>query len=387
LPVVLAGFLAFLDLYLTQPLLPLFSEIFHASTLAASMTVTATTVAVAIAAPFAGRLADMWGSRRVIVWASAALTLSTFLAATAKGLTGIIFWRFVQGLCTPGVHAVSIAYIHEHWPVSRVGRTSAVYLTGNVVGGFAGRMTAGVVAAHLGWRASFVVLGVANLMCALGLALWLPHDARLPHRAKARSHHGSLAAHLRNGELLVTYMVGFCVLFTMVATFTYVTFRLAEEPFRLSSAAIGSLFAVYLIGGVITPFAGRWIDVYGHRTAIVGSMALGASGALLTLVPSLVSVMAGLALVSTGVFLSQATATSHVGTTAGHNRGLAVGLYSTFYYIGGSAGASLPALFWARGGWSACVALVVVVQMVSAAVALAFWRDLHGPVDVAESGI
>ena len=66
-PVVLAGAAAFLDLYATQPLLPLLARTFQASTFDVGLTITAPTVAVALAAPGVGRLADMFGLRRVIV--------------------------------------------------------------------------------------------------------------------------------------------------------------------------------------------------------------------------------------------------------------------------------------------------------------------------------
>jgi hypothetical protein len=48
-------------------------------------------------------------------------------------------------------------------------------------------------------------------------------------------------------------------------------------------------------------------------------------------------------------------------------------MYSTFYYAGGSTGGALPSLFWMTGGWTACVALVVVVQAVGVAIALTQW--------------
>ena len=87
-------------------------------------------------------------------------------------------------------------------------------------------------------------------------------------------------------------------------------------------------------------------------------MAIGVGGALLTLVPSLPSIVLGLALFATGVFIAQATASSYIGASPPSDRGLAVGLYSTFYYIGGSVGGALPALFWNAGGWPACVVFV-----------------------------
>ena len=155
--------------------------------------------------------------------------------------------------------------------------------------------------------------------------------------------------------------------------FTYVTFQLADPPFSLTTAALGWLFAVYLVGAVATPFSGRFIDLHGHRLALTTAIAIGATGSLLTLVHVLTVVVAGLALVSSGVFIAQAAASSYVGTAATHNRGLAVGLYAMIYYMGGTAGGALPSLFWSAGGWPACVALVIAVQLTTAAIGWVSW--------------
>src|SRR5258705_13957790 len=91
-PIVLAGFTAFLHLYATQPLLPLLMQVFKASHVAVSLTVTASTVAVALGAPVVGRLADLVGRKRVIVGSSVALALTTGLAATSTSLHQLIAW-------------------------------------------------------------------------------------------------------------------------------------------------------------------------------------------------------------------------------------------------------------------------------------------------------
>lgn len=370
---VLAGFLAFLGLYATQPLLPLFQHVFGASHFTVSLTVTATTTAVALAAPFVGRLSDVWGKRHVIVGAAFAVAVATLLAATAGTLNQVIAWRLLLGLVTPGVFAVTVAYIHDHWDPSRAGTATAAYVSGTVVGGFVGRVTAGMVASAAGWRASFAAVGTMSLVCAALLWSALPADSRPAYGAAHRSHAGSLVAHLTNHELMGAYATGFCVLFTQIAMFTYVTFELAGPSFRLTTAALGWLFAVFLVGAAVTPFAGRAVDVYGHRMALVAAMAIGVTGSLLTLGHALAAVVAGLALVCSGVFIAQAAASSYVGAAATHNRGLAVGLYAMFYYAGGSAGGALPAMFWNVGGWRACVALVVLVQLATATIGWLFW--------------
>jgi MFS family permease len=390
----LAGFAAFVDLYATQPLLPFLARTFRASSFEVSLTITAPTIAVALAAPAIGRLADTVGLRRIIVWSAFAVAIATGLAATSATLRQLIVWRFVQGLVTPGIFAGTVAYIHEVWPASHGGRGMAAYMTGTIAGGFTGRAVAGLVAADASWQASFVALGLINLAVAMTLWWFLPPES---DAATARTHEASRAQRsvrtparswqiqslLGNRQLQATFAIGFCILFTQVAMFTYVTFHLAAPPFSMSSAALGWLFAVYLVGLVVTPFGGRWIDRYGHRTGLALAMGLGAAGALLTLMPSLVVIAAGLALCSTGVFVAQAATSSYIGAVTTRDRALAVGLYSTCYYAGGSVGGAAPSALWMRGGWPACVGLIVVVQCVGVAIALTQWTAAATPLRAA----
>ncbi len=377
-PVVLAGACAFLDVYATQPLLPLLEHVFHASKVAVSLTITASTMGVALAAPFVGRLADRRGRKRTIVIAALLLTAATFLATLPFNLNELIFWRFLQGILTPGIFAVTIAYIHEEWPPSKLGSAMAAYVSGTVIGGFSGRLVAGITAQHFNWRWSFILLGCLNLILAIALKEWLPEERNITLATQSRPSHRLALDHLGNRRLLATYAVGFCVLFSLVATFTYVVFHLAGPPFQLSPAALGSIFFVYLVGAVITPLSGHWIDRHGHRYALAASAAIGILGVLLTLSPSLGLVIAGLAICCTGVFIAQAISTSYIGTVAEHSRALAVGLYVTSYYAGGSVGATAPAWLWRWGGWPACVALVVTVQILTVTIALIFWSKPLG---------
>src|ERR1035438_6292695 len=171
--VVFAGFCAFLTLYAPQPLLPMLLASFHASASSVSRVITASTVAVAMAAPFAGMVADRFGRKRVIVPAALLLAVPTLLAATATGLGQLLFWRFLQGIFTPGIFAVIIAYINEEWEEG-AGAATAAYVTGTVLGGFSGRALAALVASHASWRWAFVMLGMLNLLGAMAIRAWLP---------------------------------------------------------------------------------------------------------------------------------------------------------------------------------------------------------------------
>jgi MFS family permease len=372
-PVVLAGFCAFLNLFVTQPILPLLAALFHATKAAVSLTVTAATFGVALAAPFAGLIADRVGRKRVIVWSSAILGLTTLGCATASTLHWLVFWRFLQGLATPGVFAVTVAYVNDEWPAKRAASAVGAYVSGTVLGGFSGRVLAGFLSEYLSWRWAFIAAGLISLVITAILWRGLPAEKKFalaPHRSRFFL---DALSHLRNPRLFATYICGFCVLFTMVAVFTYVTFHLAAPPFLLSSGWLGSIFCVYLVGAAVTPWAGRGIDRFGHRNAVLAASAAGALGALVSLSPSVWLIIVGLTLCSCGVFVAQSAAVSYIGTVAYHNRALAVGLYVSFYYAGGSFGSSAPAWLWDRYGWPGCVGLIIFIQATLAAIATFGW--------------
>jgi hypothetical protein len=82
------------------------------------------------------------------------------------------------------------------------------------------------------------------------------------------------------------------------------------------------------------------------------------------------------------VFVAQAASSSYIGLAANGRKALAVGLYVTCYYLGGSVGAELPGFLWRFGGWSACVAMIACVQLAVIGIAFAFW-----PANVRQGGL
>jgi len=377
----LAGMCTFLGVYCTQPLLPLLRRLFQASELEVSLTVSATIFAVAVTAPVIGMIAERRGRKKVIVPSLFLLTIPTALAATSTSLRALILWRFAQGLFVPGVIAVMLAYINEEWAGRGVGRAMSSYVTGTVIGGFLGRFISGLVATHWHWRATFVVLAAINFVGAVIVRAWLPpakNFVKADHLQQVIEH---AIAHLRNPRLLANFGMGATVLFTLVGCFTYANFYLAASPFHLNSAQLGSIFFVYLLGVVITPQSGHFLDRFGFRRTTTVYCAMMIVGLSLTLIKSLPLVIAGLALFSSGVFVAQAAATVQTGAIAGRARSSAAGLYVTFYYLGGSIGATLTDWFWQWKGWPGCVALMATVSLLSLALA----RLSSRPVDLLDS--
>lgn len=369
--VVIAGFCVFLQFYAPQPLLSLFREVFSASEAEVSLIVSAATLAVALASPFVGIIADAVGRKRIIVPCLFVIAAATVGCAVAEDLGTIIFWRFVAGVATPGVLAVTLAYISEEAPSRSSSSVNALYISGTVLGGLTGRVGSAVVADHVSWRWSFGVL--AGLTCVGAIAVWLlmPRSARFVRQTDWRAGLRALGGHMKNAPLLATCFAGFTVLFCHVGMFTYINFYLARPPFSLSTSALGLIFVVYALGVVVTPVSGRLVDRTGHRTGALVAVALVVAGCLLMAVPNLAAVIAGVAVASTGVFVGQSAASSHVGRTAHGARSAATGLYVSCYYLGGSVGATALAIPWNMGGWYAVLGCILAVQCITLGMA---WR-------------
>ena len=343
------------------------------------MTVSAATLGVALSAPIFGALTERLARKRVIVASLIGISVPTLLAATSTSLGQLIFWRFLQGIMVPGIIAVVITYIGEEWPSDRVALIMSFYVSGTALGGFVGRVSSGILADRFNWRVSFLVLGTVALAGAAAVAAWLPSGRRRPpvpaNTATELTFIYQVQGLFRNRRLVATYAVGFNVLFSLVGVFTWITFHLSAAPFLLSTTALSSLFFVYLVGLVVTPAAGFLITRVGLRAGIAGAILCSMTGVLLTLAPSLVVIIVGLALLSSGVFIAQTASSSHLRVAAPAGaRVTAAGLYVTFYYLGGTAAGVVPGAFWALGKWPACVAFIVAMQAAALAIALVGWR-------------
>lgn len=365
-----AGFGALLNLYAPQAILPRLAQVFDATPVQVGLTITATTLAVALCGPFAGALADRLGRKRVIVASLLLLAVPTLLCAFATTLPQLVALRFVQGVFMPAIFAGALGYIGERWDRAQVGRAMSLYIAANVSGGFAGRFIGGAAASLTDWHWSFATLAGLNVAAAALVWRLLPETGVRGAKTSVLEAAGAIFAHLRDRRLLSAYAVGFNVLFGLVTMFTYVNFHLAAPPYSLRPAGLGLVFCVYLVGIAVTPSAGFWIDRLGQRRMLLVATAVAAAGCALTLLPSLGAVVAGLAVFCSGAFVCQSSATSYVGMVAGANRSSAAGLYLTFYYAGGALGAVVPGLIWAWGGWPGCVGFAIAVQALVAVLAL-----------------
>ncbi|MCC6778466.1 MAG: MFS transporter [Hyphomicrobiales bacterium] len=374
LAVATTGYTAFLTLYSPQALLPALARELGAGVAEISAIMTASVLAIALAAPFTGALADVLGRKRVIATAMLVLALPVAGTAFAADVPMLIFWRFLQGLLLPPIFAVTVAYIGDEWPRAEIAGVAGIYVAGSSLGGFSGRFVPGVLADLIGWRGGFLVLAGMCLAGAIIVALLLPREQRFVRSDGIGASFRQMLRHLRNPQLLATYAIGFGVLFNFIAVFTYVSFHLAGPPYHFSSTLLGTIFLTYLAGAALSPATGWMMAKLGRRPFILTVLAVWAVGVLALLAPPVPAIIAGLALCAACGMLCQTISTGYVTAIAKDGRSSAVGLYVTCFYIGGSMGAFVPGLVWERGGWSACVALVLAMLTAMALIASLAYR-------------
>ncbi|MDO4232900.1 MAG: MFS transporter, partial [Lautropia sp.] len=160
-----------------------------------------------------------------------------------------------------------------------------------------------------------------------------------------------------------------CVLFSLVGSFTYINLHLAGEPWRLDTGSLANLFAIYLIGMVITPLSARLISQLGSARTVLLAVLLSMLGVLGTQVQPLWLIIVALTLVSSGVFITQAATINYIAVHVREGRSLATGLYYMAYYTGGTVGAWLGGMAYAHSAWQGVVWLLLAVQLLALLVA------------------
>ena len=357
-----AGFTAFVNVYALQSLLPVLTDAFEAGSSKVSLAVSATTLAVALASPFAGWLVGRLTRGALTKISVGGLVFCGLQVAMADTLEALIFWRFAQGLFLPVLIAGVLAFMAQDFARRDLGRATSLYVTWTIVGGFAGRWLAGTLTEYFGWREALFGLAIANAAAgAVLLSSLADPAARLP--AGRTPGLGDFLTSLKSRSMRAVYAIGFCSLFTMVGGFTYVTFYLSQSPFELGPKELGKVFFVYLLGIAITPTIGRALTRWGYSPTIAATSRLAIGGLLLTLIPKLGFVMAGLSLLCVAGVATQASASSYIAQLEPQEKSVAAGIYLSSYYIGGSIGAFLPGLAWQALGWWGCVVMLVIVQV------------------------
>ena len=367
----LIAFLTVVNLFATQAILPSLARAYSVTPAAMGIAVNASTFGMAISGLAVAYLSRHINRRFGVLASLALLSVPTALLALAPDLTTFTLLRIAQGVFMAAAFALSLAYLSEQCSAKDAAGAFAAYITGNVASNLIGRLVSAGIADHLGLAVNFYVFALLNLVGAVLVFFTL--RSTVPAIAGAADGRRPLAAwadHLRNGPLRAAFIIGFFILFAFIGTFTYVNFVLVRDPIALSPMALGLVYFVFLPSIITTPLAGRAAHRFGTRRTMWGAFAAAGLGLPLLLLPSLVAVAAGLALVGAGTFFAQATATGFISRAATADRGSASGIYLACYFLGGIAGSIVLGQLFDRFGWPACVTGIGVALALAALLAV-----------------
>jgi len=367
----LMAFLTVVDLFATQAILPSLAKFYKVSPAAMGFAVNSSTMGMAVAGLVVAFFSRRIDRRLGIVTSLALLAIPTAALAVAPDLNTFTALRIMQGLCMSTAFALTLSYLGEHCSAQAASGAFAGYITGNVASNLVGRLMSAALADHLGLAANFYVFAGLNLAGAVLAWLYLGRTTPMAAgESTGRSPLSIWAEHLRNPALRASFGIGFFILFAFIGTFTYVNFVLVRPPIAVGMMALGFVYFVFVPSIFTTPLAGRAVQRFGARPTFWGALAVAGAGLPLLLLPSLVAVICGLALVGVGTFFAQATATGFVGHAATTDRGSASGLYLACYFFGGLVGTAVLGQLFDRLGWAACVAGVGVALASAALLAV-----------------
>lgn len=373
------GFVTFAVLYSTQPLMPMLSRDFGVSPAAASVSVSAATMALAASLLVAGSLSEAWGRKSVM---SASLVLSSLLAAlTALSPTyhALLGLRLLQGATLAGLPAIAMAYLGEEVEPYSLGLAMGLYISGNSIGGMSGRIIADLLAAAYSWRVALGALGGMGLLASLGFWATLPPSSHFhPRPLRLGPLFRSLLAHLRDPGLTALYGLGFLLMGSFVTLYNYISYLLVAPPYNVSPATVGWVFLLYLIGAFSSTWMGRVADRLGRAPVLRAGILAMLTGIAVTLAGPLAFKLLGTAALTFGFFGSHSIASSWVAERAPKARAQASALYLFFYYLGSSLIGTSGGFFWSRFGWPGVVVLIALLMGVALMASL--WLGSREPV-------
>src|SRR5665648_282618 len=354
------GFSTFAIMYSTQPLLPVFSQEFHITPSVASLSLSMTTIALAVSMLFVGSLSDVKGRKTLMIFSLLSASLLAVLTAFVPNFHVLLIFRVLQGIVLAGLPAVAMAYLSEEIESASLGIAMGLYISGNSVGGMSGRIIIGMLTDLFNWRVALGSIGVLSFLASLLFWYLLPESKNFePRPFEVVKLLKSMTNHLRDPVLLCLYGISFFLMGSFVTLFNYIGYQLLAPPYLLSQTIVGWIFVVYIVGTFSSTWMGRLADKHGRRQILWVGLLIMASGAGLTLSTPLVIKILGIAIFTFGFFGSHSVASSWVGHEANHDKAQASSLYLFFYYAGSSIGGTAGGTLWSAFGWIGVIAVIL----------------------------
>jgi EmrB/QacA subfamily drug resistance transporter len=168
---ILAGFITPFDGSAVNIALPSMGTEFHMDAISLSWISTAYLLAAALfLVPF-GKIADIYGRKRIFLYGIAIFSLASLVMTMVPTTSLLIMVRVLQGFGGAMIFGTSIAILTSVFPPGERGKALGIYITAVYSGLTVGPFLGGVLTQNFGWRSIFFV-NVPIGMIACILILW-----------------------------------------------------------------------------------------------------------------------------------------------------------------------------------------------------------------------
>lgn len=164
------------------PALPTMQHELHTTETGIAWLLTGYLLAASVGTAIIGRLGDMYGKERLLLWTLGILAAGTLLAAVSSSLGVLIVARFIQGI-GGGIFPLAFGIVRDEFPRERVAGGIGLLSAILGVGAGAGIVLAGVIVEHLNYHWLFWIPLVATVAAALATWRFVPESpVRVPGR-------------------------------------------------------------------------------------------------------------------------------------------------------------------------------------------------------------
>lgn len=124
----------------------------------------------ALLVPF-GRIADMYGRKKIFTFGIGIFTLSSLFAGMANSAAMLISCRVFQGFGGAMLAGNSVALLTTVFPINERGKVLGITIAATYTGLSVGPVLGGILTQHFGWRSIFF-LGVFLGLLVISIILW-----------------------------------------------------------------------------------------------------------------------------------------------------------------------------------------------------------------------
>jgi EmrB/QacA subfamily drug resistance transporter len=230
---ILAGFLTPFDLSAVNIALPTLAGEFSMDAIQMGWVSTAYLLASAVfLVPF-GRIADIYGRKKVFAAGLSIFTLASFLMILAPSAVAVILLRVLQGFGSAMIFGTAVAILTSVTPPDQRGKTIGIYTTSVYLGLSMGPFLGGILTGTFGWRSIFLVNIPIGILAVVLIGLFLKGEW-----ADCRGERFDLGGAIQYGLTLVCVMYGFSLLpdregFILVIAGTVMLLVFIAREFRI----------------------------------------------------------------------------------------------------------------------------------------------------------